>query len=186
MSSQGTTYLQYVDTLASNMAEELILFIEVTAKQLRGLVYSMLDLHSDTSSSLGLLDNLYPDISCEKKNQTDNAHIKCLVIDLQRGTKKFSATMTQYERRHPHLPEVDDVFLPSDRVNLDHSQRCSNAKRSVENVDSEDDRIALTESRNRLETTRPHSLRSGVSPLSFRDLCVVRLERIKQVINNVG
>ena len=48
------------------MAENLIFFIEMTAKHLRGLVYSMLDLYSDTSSSLGLLDNLYPDISCEE------------------------------------------------------------------------------------------------------------------------
>ena len=48
------------------MAENLIFFIEMTAKHLRGLVYSMLYLYSDTSSSLGLLDNLYPDISCEE------------------------------------------------------------------------------------------------------------------------
>ena len=94
--------------------------------------------------------------------------------------------MTQYERRHLHLSKVDDVFLPGDRIDLDHGQRCSNAKRAIENVDSEDDRIALTERRNCLETTWPHSLRSSVSPLRFRDLCIICLERIKQVIDNVG
>lgn len=64
---KGATHLEHVDTLTSNMAEEFILVVEMTAKHLRGLVYSMLNLYSDTSSGLGLLDDLNLDISCEKR-----------------------------------------------------------------------------------------------------------------------
>lgn len=43
------------------MAQKFILLIEMSSEHLSRLVHRMLDLHSDTSTSLGLLDNLERD-----------------------------------------------------------------------------------------------------------------------------
>ena len=52
------THLQHVNARPSDMAEELVLLIEVTAKHLRRLVHGVFDLDGDTTTGLALLDNL--------------------------------------------------------------------------------------------------------------------------------
>lgn len=51
-------YLEHVNTLPGNMAQQFILLIEMSAKHLCRLVHRVLNLHRDTSTRLGFLDNL--------------------------------------------------------------------------------------------------------------------------------
>ena len=51
-------YLENVNTLPRNMAQQFILLIEMSAKHLRRLVHRVLNLHRDPSARLRFLDNL--------------------------------------------------------------------------------------------------------------------------------
>jgi hypothetical protein len=85
-----------------------------------------------------------------------------------------------------HLSKINDLFLSSRGVNFDNSQRCADTQTAIQNVHTEDDGISLSESRNRLETAGPNCLRSRVLPLCFDNLFVVGLERIEEMVNDVG
>jgi hypothetical protein len=61
------THLQHINALASDVAKNFVLLVEVTAEHFRGLVHSMLDLHSDTSTSLAFLDDLQKN-RCKKNS----------------------------------------------------------------------------------------------------------------------
>ena len=48
----NNVYLQDVDALSCDVGIELILLVKVTSKHLRGLIYRMLNLHRNTTTSL--------------------------------------------------------------------------------------------------------------------------------------
>jgi hypothetical protein len=66
-----------------------------------------------------------------------------------------------------------------------YAQWSSNPQSTLENVHADNDRISLGEHSDDLESTRPNSLRSGILPLSLRDLLVIRGERVEQMVNNI-
>jgi hypothetical protein len=98
-----------------------------------------------------------------------------------RGFRSGTSTRQSY----PHFTQVDGLFLSGRRVYLDDSQRCSDAQGTVQDVDTKNDRVALTESGNDLETTGPDRLRCGITTFGLRYLVVVGLERVEQVVNDV-
>jgi len=51
-------HLEHVDALTADMAQDFILIIEVTAEHLCRLVYGMLNLNCDASTSLRFLHDL--------------------------------------------------------------------------------------------------------------------------------
>lgn len=89
-------------------------------------------------------------------------------------------------QRNAHFTEIYYFLLASCGVNLNNGQWSANSESAIENINTQNDGIALTERCNNLQTTGPDSLRSSVFPLGFSDLIVVSLERVKQVIDNVG
>lgn len=58
MASKLGTNLEYIDTLPCDVAVDLILLVEMSAEHLGRLVNGVLDLDSDTTSSLRFLDDL--------------------------------------------------------------------------------------------------------------------------------
>lgn len=52
------TYLEDIDALSSNVAVDLILLVEVSSEHFRRLIDSMLNLDSNTTTSLCLLHDL--------------------------------------------------------------------------------------------------------------------------------
>jgi len=85
-----------------------------------------------------------------------------------------------------HFSEIDNGLGTSRRIRLDHCEGGSDSKGPVQDIDTEDDRVAFTERRDDLQATGPHSLRSSVSSLGFCDLLVVSLERVKQVVDDIS
>lgn len=78
-----STYLQNIDTLPRNVAVYLVLVVEMPSERLGGLIHRMLDLHSDTSTSLRLFDDLRTDNEDELDGtQGRQTHILILVVDL--------------------------------------------------------------------------------------------------------
>jgi hypothetical protein len=56
--AQGNFYLEHINALAGDVAEQLVLIIKMSAEHLCGLVDCMFDLDCYASTSLGFLDNL--------------------------------------------------------------------------------------------------------------------------------
>jgi hypothetical protein len=79
-----------------------------------------------------------------------------------------------------------DLPLLGDRVDFDHTQGRAHAQGAVEDVDAEDDRVALGERGYGLQPARPDGLRSGVAALRLHDLGVVSGKSVEQVIDDVG
>jgi len=71
-------------------------------------------------------------------------------------------------------------------IDLDDGERCSNPEGSIQDINTKDDGVSLTESSNGLEATRPNGLRGSISSLGFSNLCIVCREGIEEVIDNVG
>ena len=53
------THLQHVDTLSRDVRIDLVFVVKMTPEHLGRLVYRMLDLHGDTTTSLRFLDDRY-------------------------------------------------------------------------------------------------------------------------------
>lgn len=85
-----------------------------------------------------------------------------------------------------HLAEIDYLPFLSDSVDLDNAQRSTDAERAVQDVDTKDDRVAFCETCNGLEPTWPDRLRCSIAAFCLHDLCVVRSERVKQVVDDVS
>lgn len=62
MKQSLATCLEDIDTLASDVADDFVLVVEVSPKHLGGFVHGMLNFDGDSSTSLRLLDNLEKDI----------------------------------------------------------------------------------------------------------------------------
>ena len=55
-----------------------------------------------------------------------------------------------------HLPKVDDSLGPGRWVHFHNGQRGSNSQATVENVDTDDNRVTFTECSNDLQATWPY------------------------------
>lgn len=87
---------------------------------------------------------------------------------------------------HPHLSEVNNFSLVGGRVSLDDSDRCADTQRSIQNIHSKDDRIPLTKRSDDLEPARPNSLGGRILTFGFDDLCIVRSEGVKEMVDDIG
>lgn len=89
------------------------------------LVRRSLDLDGDTSSSLVLLDNVLG-----------------LVVELERSTTRERGERKKQKkerRENVHLTELDDLPLLRLRVDLDDAERCTDAKSTLDDIDTEND-----------------------------------------------
>jgi hypothetical protein len=99
--------------------------LTVTTVLLSLLVRCPLNLDSNTSTRLVLLDDVLR-----------------LVVELERSTAqkgKVSGRKKQEREGNAHLPKLDHLSLLRLRVDLDYTQRCTDAESTVDDVDTEDD-----------------------------------------------
>lgn len=78
-----------------------------------------------------------------------------------------------------HLAEINNILLLRFWVDLHDTQRCTDTKCPVEDVDTEDDRVAFRECRNGLQTTWPYCLRCRIFSFRFHYLSIVGRERVE-------
>lgn len=145
--------------------EEITLRYSLSTVRLDSLVRRALDLDSGTSTNLRLLDNVLGN-----------------VVDLDRSTAIRAA---QY-RRYSHLAKSNDLPLASLLVNLDDTHRCSQAQRSLDDIDTKNDRISAGERADDLETHGPDSVRGSLFPLGLEDLLHVLCKGVEQVVDDHG
>lgn len=116
-------------------------------------------------------------------------HIEGLMIDFQRGANsKRSGGLQTVRTKHccSHFAKIDDLLRPSGRVSLDDSQWCTNAKSSVQDINAQDDRVALTKRGDDLQSARPDGGGRCITPLGFHNFLVVCLEGIEEMVDDIG
>ena len=91
-----------------------------------------------------------------------------------------------------HPSDVDDGLGGGRRfgrvvdLGLDDTERSSDSKSSVEDIDSDDDGISTSEGLDDLESTGPVSVSGGENLLRVLNLLVVRCEFVEEMVDDVG
>ena len=84
-----------------------------------------------------------------------------------------------------HLSEIDNLFLLCRRVNFDHAQRRPHTQRTIEDVNTKDDRISFRKASDGLQAARPYCLRSSIFALGLSDFRVVCRESVEKMIDDI-
>lgn len=93
---------------------------------------------------------------------------------------------------HVHSTDIDDRLGRSwwggglVDLNLDDTEGRTDSQCSIENVDSEDDRVSTGKCLKDLESTRPVGSSGSLGFSLFDNLLVVSGELIEEVVNDIG
>ena len=151
--------LHHVDRVSCDVRVELVRLLKVSSDLELGLVDDRLDLDRRTGTNV-LLGEL----------------LEHLVVLLDRG----------------HPSDVHDRLVGRRGLGrvvdlgLDDAQRGSDSERSVEDVDSDHDRVSTGKGLDDLQSTRPVRVSGGLLLLGVLDLLVVSGELVEQVVDDVG
>lgn len=87
---------------------------------------------------------------------------------------------------HVHLSQVDDLTLLRNRVDFHDTKRGANSQCTIQDIDTEDYRVALGEARDGLQAARPNRLWRSVLTLSLHDLSIIGSEGVEKMVDDVG
>lgn len=85
-----------------------------------------------------------------------------------------------------HFAELVDFLFLGHWIDLDDSNWCADAKSTIKDIDTKDDRITFTESGDNLQSAWPNCLRGGITSLCLCDFSIVRREGIEEMVDNIS
>lgn len=178
---QDATRTHDVDTVSRNLGEQLVRLLKVPTDLDLGLVDHGLDLDGRTGSDV---------LARELVERLVVLFDRCAARTKQGGTVSMRSCLNVGKKRHAHDSDVDDRLgrLARSLVVLDvnSTQRRADSKRSVEDVNTKDDRVSSSKDLEGLESTRPDGLGGGGSSLLVLDRLVVLHERVEEMVDDLG
>lgn len=108
------------------------------------------------------------------------------MIDLQGGAVPTISAKLVDLQNDVHFSEIYNLLLLGRWIRLHYSEWGSNAQCTVEDIDTQNNRVSFTECSDDFESTGPHSLGSSIFTFCLCDLFIVLLELVEQVVDDIS